>query len=257
MIVRNLRGWRRDRPDHRDKLLAPSGAPLPARVDRRPQCPPVGDQNTIGSCAAAAGCKAMAFLQHNGNLDTPYSWLFLYFYVRQMEGSSPEDDSGCEIRDIMKTLATVGVCTDATWPYGDPSARYMLRPSDEASIEAGKYKAQFYYRCPSLHAIRASIAQGFPVEFGFRVPRNMMSVACAASGIVRLPTADDDGFDDRHAVLAVGYDDGFSIDGQQGAVLCQNSWGTDWGLSGFFWLPYRFFTLKLASDAWTIRRAAV
>jgi len=40
----------------------------------------------------------------------------------------------------------------------------------------------------------------------------------------------------NHAVLIVGWDD-FACDGQ-GAWICKNSWGTGWGIDGFFYIRY-------------------
>jgi C1A family cysteine protease len=51
-----------------------------------------------------------------------------------------------------------------------------------------------------------------------------------------------------HAVMAVGYDDATR------EFLVRNSWGTDWGLEGYFKIPYAYLlSPKLASDFWTIR----
>ena len=51
-----------------------------------------------------------------------------------------------------------------------------------------------------------------------------------------------------HAVMAVGYDD------DTREFLVRNSWGRDWGLNGYFKMPYSYLmTAKLASDFWTIR----
>jgi C1A family cysteine protease len=51
-----------------------------------------------------------------------------------------------------------------------------------------------------------------------------------------------------HAVLAVGYDD------SQNWFIIRNSWGTGWGMQGYFTLPYDYLTNdNLADDFWTIR----
>ena len=47
-----------------------------------------------------------------------------------------------------------------------------------------------------------------------------------------------------HAVLAVGYDD------TKQWLIVRNSWGTSWGVKGYFYMPYTVFN-KLVMDMWT------
>ena len=50
--------------------------------------------------------------------------------------------------------------------------------------------------------------------------------------------------------MAVGYDDA------KKRFLVRNSWGTRWGLDGYFWIPYAYLSDRnLSDDFWTIRRA--
>jgi C1A family cysteine protease len=52
-----------------------------------------------------------------------------------------------------------------------------------------------------------------------------------------------------HAVLVVGYDD------SQSRFIVRNSWGTQWGLHGYFLMPYAYLTnRRLASDFWSANR---
>lgn len=52
----------------------------------------------------------------------------------------------------------------------------------------------------------------------------------------------------HNCVLICGYSE------QKKQFLCQNSWGKDWGIEGFFWLPYDYvLNAKLSNDFWTIR----
>ena len=51
-----------------------------------------------------------------------------------------------------------------------------------------------------------------------------------------------------HAVLAVGYDDA------EQRFIVRNSWGTGWGMHGYFTIPYAYLTdTHLSSDFWTIK----
>lgn len=58
-------------------------------------------------------------------------------------------------------------------------------------------------------------------------------------------------YDTNHEVIVVGWNDNYSKDNfksgcrpsANGAWLCRNSWGTDWGNSGYFWLSYSDMTL--------------
>jgi len=57
-------GWLPDLPDERDHFYAAPvelAGVLPAKVDLRPQCPPVYDQGQLGSCTANAIAGAIEF----------------------------------------------------------------------------------------------------------------------------------------------------------------------------------------------------
>jgi C1A family cysteine protease len=50
-----------------------------------------------------------------------------------------------------------------------------------------------------------------------------------------------------HAVMAAGYDETAK------RFLVRNSWGTKWGMDGYFTIPFKYIE-TLAGDFWTIRR---
>jgi C1A family cysteine protease len=63
-----------------------------------------------------------------------------------------------------------------------------------------------------------------------------------------MPNTKTESFLGGHAVLAVGYDDFYQ------RFMVQNSWGTSWGIKGYFTMPYAYLLdPNLSSDFWTVR----
>lgn len=244
----HIAGWKPDKPDHRDLAMAepPLTIKIPDEVDLRPQGPPIRDQGQLGSCVANSTLEADGFLYtRSGHPDPMLSRLDLYLKARTLEGTPASEDSGCQIRDAMKAMATQGACLEASWPYD--VSKFADSPPPITAGEAAQHKILFYYRLPSHRACLASLAQGFPFVFGIPVPENMMSARCAQTGVVQFPSPTE-GFEGGHAIMAIGYS--FT----RAAYIVQNSWGTTWGDRGYLYLPFRFFTDGLATDRWTIRR---
>jgi C1A family cysteine protease len=70
----------------------------------------------------------------------------------------------------------------------------------------------------------------------------------ADSGKVPMPKANEAVLG-GHAVLAVGYDE------DQQRFIVRNSWGDNWGIDGYFIMPYPYLLQgSLSRDFWTIRR---
>lgn len=243
-------GWIPDLPDHRDQLYA---APpqvlvaLPPSVDLRAGCPPVYDQEELGSCTANAIAAAIEFdlmKQQAASTFTP-SRLFVYYNERAME-HTVDVDSGAMIRDGIKSVSKQGACPETMWPY--VIAKFRDKPSAECYTEAKKHQAVLYRRLvQNLNQLKGCLASGFPFVFGFSVYEGFESPEVATTGHASLPATGEKQVG-GHAVLAVGYDEA------QGWFLVRNSWGTGWGMSGYFTMPYAYLTeATLASDFWTIR----
>jgi len=244
-------GWVRDLPDHRDFLYAVPPATmqtLPTKVDLRPVCPPeIYDQGQLGSCTANAIAAAIEFDRMKQKLKPVFtpSRLFIYYNERSIEGTV-NSDSGAQLRDGIKTVATQGAPPEPDWPYN--IAKFRSKPPAKVYTIAAKYKVVLYQSLvQNLMQMKGCLASGFPFVYGFTAYESFESPAVAKSGIVPMP-APSEQVVGGHAVLAVGYDD------SQSRFIVRNSWGSGWGMAGYFTVPYGYLTdSHLASDFWTIR----
>ena len=246
-------GWIPDLPDARDHLYATPmavAAALPSKVDLRPQCPPVYDQGQLGSCTANAIGAAIQFDRMKQKLKPDFipSRLFIYYNERVIEGTV-STDSGAQIRDGIKSVAKQGACPEPDWPYD--ITKFTVRPPRTDYSEALHDRAASYSRLvQNTNLLKGCLASGYPFVFGFTVYESFESQEVARSGVVPMPSSREQVLG-GHAVLAVGYDDSTQ------RFIVRNSWGTGWGMSGYFTMPYQYVTdSNLADDLWTIRLIA-
>ncbi len=261
--------WTPDLPDPRDYQFVGPVQPLPPAVDLRPHCPPVVDQGQVGCCEGNALAGALGLLELRDlslRIDPamdfaasflPLSRMFIYYNSRALEGTT-DRDAGASIRDGIKVLASLGVCTESTWPYKAVDAIFsradtFTKPSDAAYAEAAAHKITSYLSVDNSDAanIKGALFNGFPVVFGFSVFPSFESQAVAFDGKVPMPTSADldDGALGGHAVLCVGYDDA------RGVFIVRNSWGAGWGDGGYCYFPYAYLTdPDLADDFWILKK---
>lgn len=246
---RMLGGWKPDTYDHRDFILKAPAPALSSSTLRPNWRLNIRDQGARGTCTANGTLEAYGYdCVRDSKSDPVLSRLFTYWVSRvKMENTPATDDSGCQIRDVVNGLRTYGSCPESMWPYSDDDTTFTLTPPSPCFAEAMNHRAVFFYRCPDLNTIKASIAQGFPVIMGFNVPENFMSPECAATGIVKMP-APTEGFVGGHCMVYAGWDDATKM------LTGPNSWGTGWGDQGWFYMPYDFVNQGFVSDCWTLRR---
>jgi C1A family cysteine protease len=232
-----------------EKVLAKRAKPvriprqglLPTTADNRETCSPVADQGKLGACTAFAMGKGLReYMQRkNGERQEPLSALFQYYETRVRLGSVNED-SGGTITDGMMVLKDKGIATEASWGYD--IAKFTIKPPAEAYASAGEFKVKEITQLASLDDVKASLAAGNPVAFGFIVYEKFMKIG--ADGKMPMPGM----FEKRlggHAVLAVGYDDNAKH------LIVRNSWSAKWGDHGYFYMPYDFAKSGKAMDFWT------
>ncbi len=237
----------------------PAGAKVPVSVSLKRWCPPVEDQGDLGSCTAHAGVGLLEYFERKAfgrHIDA--SRLFLYKATRNL--MRLKGDTGAYIRTTMQAMVLFGVPPEEYWPYR--TADFDTEPAAFCYAFAQNYQALQYIRLDPhgisradlLATVKAALAAKIPAMFGFTV---YDSIYDSEGGRIPMP-----GPRDRvlggHAVIAAGYDDRVEIThpstgkATRGALLIRNSWGKDWGESGYGWLPYEYVTQGLAVDWWTL-----
>ena len=210
-----------------------------------------------GNCTANSLAGAMGFLElqqlktntgpefYTKNHFSPVSRLFIYWNERVIEGTT-DQDAGAQLFDGIKTLATTGAPREFTWPYLDKLL--YQKPSATAYTQASSHKISTYFQVETMADMKNCLASGFPFVFGFTCYEELEADSTASTGILPMPGPNSQ-IIGGHAVLAVGYDDAKQM------FLVRNSWGTSFGLGGYFWMPYQYLgDPNLASDMWKIQK---
>lgn len=243
-------GWVPDLPDQRDLMYSASMMSLqkmPSKIDLRSKCPVVYNQGQLGSCTANALGAAFQFGRRKQKLDEFIpSRLFLYYNERVMI-KTVNSDSGAHIRNGIKSLNVNGICPETEWPY--VVEKFTEKPPKKCYDDAVKCNIKSYERLnnTNLTQLQSCLSEGFPFVFGFTVYESFETEAVAKSGMLPMPKAKETVLG-GHAVMAVGYDD------SKQAIIIRNSWGKDWGIKGYFYMPYGYITSNhLCEDFWTIR----
>lgn len=240
-------GWIPDVPDRRDFLYAgirPRKLRLPSSIDLRVFCSVVENQGQLGSCTANALAGNIEYLDNKiDNQYTDQSRLFIYYNERIIEHSA-DYDAGAMLRDGIKTLHKDGVCPESDWPY--EIKQYATKPPASCYKEAKNHCIQSYHRITTLQDMLTCLTEGFPFVFGFAVYESFESPETAKTGIAQMPKKDERMLG-GHAVCAVGFDQ------KTKRFIVRNSWGTGWGMEGYFTIPFQYLE-TLADDFWTIRK---
>lgn len=238
-------GWRpgiRELADYKFKL-ARLGV-LPNKVDLRKKFPECYNQLELGSCTANALAGLIQYLHIVSDLQSFIpSRLFIYYNERAIERTI-KSDAGASIKDGIKSLTKQGAPHEDLWKYN--IAKFANKPPKAAYADGLLHLLKRYETVDNTRpkAIKNALAQGFPVVGGFSVYESFESNKVAKTGKVMMP-GKTESMIGGHAILIVGYSD------HDNRYIVRNSWGPSWGASGYFTIPYSYFSNpQLALDFW-------
>lgn len=221
---------------------------LPSQYDARlyGRKPSVKNQGELGTCWAVAATSALeaAFLPEQ-------EMIFSADHISLQNYFSKGQNDGGDYTMVMAYLAGwQGPVMEADDPYGDGESRADLAPvmhvQEMQVIRDKEYEA--IKRAVYNHgAVQTSIYMDLKNAFASSVYYNQLEYSYLYDGT---ETA-------NHDVLIIGWDDYYSADrfnrdtAEDGAFICQNSWGSQFGEDGIFYVSYADVNIGSRAIAYT------
>ncbi|MES1167404.1 MAG: C1 family peptidase, partial [Pseudomonadota bacterium] len=246
-----------------------TGVALPSAVDNStlPSFPPVGNQGSIGSCAAFSTTYYAAthmtglvrgWTNNNADLTQKFSPKWTYNFAN---GGA---DNGTWFTSVFDVLLKLGAATWSDWPYNgtNTSTNYLEWPLS-ASVwrNAVNYRFSDVGRVQNLDtgtglaAAKAMLNNGYVLLYATDIyawrfttfsndPATNADNAFVGQPVCRVVkdfTRVYNGQGSGHAMTIVGYNDDVWTDinkngvvdpGEKGAFKIVNQWGTNWGVPG-------------------------
>ncbi|NTU80815.1 MAG: C1 family peptidase [Chloroflexales bacterium] len=217
---------------------------LPEQVEPLFALPKPQNQGVRNSCVAFTLAAAYQILSKDA---TDLSEQFLYWACKDKDGIP--GDVGTDPIKAVQVLQTVGVCSEAAWPYkpapSDSKNPGHGPPPPTALDEAKRRRIKAFQKLPatSVMAIKSALAAGKPVLIGLRIWEHWNgSWQGSTLGHVRAPLPGERQ-KGGHAMCVLGYRDDEKTPGR-GYFIVRNSWGPDWGKEnpdgpGYCHVPYK------------------
>ncbi|MCM8768306.1 MAG: FG-GAP-like repeat-containing protein [Candidatus Omnitrophica bacterium] len=252
-------------------------APLPASVKNTTYLPVVTSQGDLGSCAAYATCYYLKTYQEAKER----GWIRPDPAVNPERIASPTWGYNIALRvpaygdlavshyQVAEIICEYGIASWQEMPYDGNSQTYQWDawPSEQVWRRAIEWRGQkfgtiYIHSAEGIEALKEHLAAGNVAVITTHVYSNFDAYPNGEyTDNEVLYGYTETGYRGGHALTVVGYDNGKQyydrIAGQtkQGAFLCVNSWGQNWGVTeptvgtrGFIWLPYDFFLQKKNGD---------
>lgn len=239
-------GWKRSLPDHRDIIADASELTVLKQVDPRGDyMPDIRNQLRLGSCTANTVAEAVdAHFMAQGKEPYTASRLGIYGLERLYEGSPLNEDTGAYGRDGYRAIRRFGMVPEPDFPYSDDISEWSRdpRPIVRESKDRVKLDAPYKVVPRSLTTFQRVLSNRQTIGFGFTVFESFESWDVSRTGIIPMPDPSERDIG-GHEVLLVGY-----LRDMPGYGLCMNHWDTDWGIDGYFLMPWTYILDPYLAD---------
>lgn len=213
-------------------------------VDLRPWDGATKDQGSEGSCTGHAGASTAEWIMRRyfpQFSSLVFSPQYLYEKELILNGDFPVD-SGSDGLTLCHVMIQSGCCELAAASY---VAGQISMPTAAQDENAAKHTMGAFHGLAGSATALSVLGDPtpWPVMVGFTCYSGLESEETACTGVLPMPNRGEPAIG-GHEVKLSGYDIGAVASLRPTncppAVLVQNSWGTGWGLNGYFWMPLEY-----------------
>jgi C1A family cysteine protease len=211
-------------------------------IDLRHLLPKIQDQGDRGTCVAFAVTSAHERKRHQlSNALEKLSEEFLYWECKQIDGDLEE---GTTFTSAAEALLKWGQPKDEIWPYTPVSSELPDRYVPPKNLgNTPFYNATLVPVHLSKSQVKAILLLRHVIVVGLILYDTFM----AGTETIAMPSENSQALG-THAVTIVGY---VEVTNTQGYFIIRNSWGEDWGVKGYAYLPYEYFD-NFCIEAWKV-----
>lgn len=220
---------------YKKKVTTEEPAPLPEAYDLRQKQkePEVKNQGTLGTCWAVAASSALESV-----LRPQEKLIFSADHMSLLNSFSREQNDGGDYTMVMAYLAGwQGPVLEKDDPYGDgvsDTSLSAVKHVQEMQILGEKDYTAIKKAVYRYGAVQSSIYMDMENAFSSSVYYNQLNMSYHYPGEKKA----------NHDIIIIGWDDNYPAENfnrhteKDGAFICQNSWGTEFGEDGIFYVSY-------------------
>ena len=230
---------------------------IPDVIDLRPQCSPIKDQGSQGSCTGFASSSAVesqmikqGLIINPPNPSDIRSPAYIYAITRTNEGSFPAD-AGASVADTVTTITQEGSCPEDDMPYNQNIYNQMPTPTAYADgLKTKSIGAAVIYG-NDVDLIDNALANGYTVLIGVSVYSSFESQSANQTGIIPIPDPTKESLLGGHCIEIVGKKPDPTNNAKR-IYTFKNSWGTGWGDKGYGYFFEDYLKNPSLSDDWHV-----